>query len=186
MPSTIPGLDRIGIDRTHIVGSIDPVNPVYTYEVEQIHAVDGIADGDSQQPRSALVGRCAAALGLLALLAACDMSERAEALYLQQHRATTALTETIVVAETEDPSLAERLYVSESELDEACAPLREAGYRKLYGEEVDSALEWAIVESLDACAAKAQEVELLLWRVDPETANYFLGGADMASAGTQN
>ncbi len=30
-------LDRIGIDRTHIVGSIDPVNPVYTYKVEQIH-----------------------------------------------------------------------------------------------------------------------------------------------------
>ena len=46
-------LDRIRIDRTHIVGSIDPVNPVYTYNVEQI-GVDGIADGDSHQPRSAL------------------------------------------------------------------------------------------------------------------------------------
>ena len=30
-------LDRIRIDRTHIAGSIDPVNPVYTYKVEQIH-----------------------------------------------------------------------------------------------------------------------------------------------------
>ncbi len=30
------------------------MNPVYIYKVEQIHAVDGIADGDSQQPRSAL------------------------------------------------------------------------------------------------------------------------------------
>jgi hypothetical protein len=29
---------------------IDPVNPVYTYKVEQIHAVDGIADGDSINP----------------------------------------------------------------------------------------------------------------------------------------
>ncbi len=28
-------------------GSIDPVNPAYAYKVEQIHAVDGIADGDS-------------------------------------------------------------------------------------------------------------------------------------------
>ncbi len=26
-----PGLNRIKIDRAHIVGSIDPVNPVYTY-----------------------------------------------------------------------------------------------------------------------------------------------------------
>ncbi len=50
-------LDRIRIDRSHIVGSIDPVNPVYTYTVEQIHVVDGIADGDSQQPRSALEAR---------------------------------------------------------------------------------------------------------------------------------
>ncbi len=30
-------LDRIRFDRTHIVGSIDPVNPVYIYKVEQIH-----------------------------------------------------------------------------------------------------------------------------------------------------
>jgi hypothetical protein len=133
-----------------------------------------------------LIGRCCAALGLLALLGACATSERAEALYLQQHRATTALTETIVVAETEDPALAERLYVSETELDEACAALREAGYRKLYGDRVDSALEWAIVESLDVCAAKTQEVEILLWRVDPETARYFLGAADMASAASPN
>ncbi len=48
------GIDRIRIDRTHIVGSIEPVNSVYIYKVEQIHAVDGIADGDSHQPRSAL------------------------------------------------------------------------------------------------------------------------------------
>jgi hypothetical protein len=48
-------LDRIGIDRSHIAGSIDPVNPVTSNKVEQIHAVDGIADGDSNQPRSALI-----------------------------------------------------------------------------------------------------------------------------------
>ncbi len=46
-------LDRIRIDRTQIVGSIDPVNPVAINKVEQIQAVDGIADGDSNQPRSA-------------------------------------------------------------------------------------------------------------------------------------
>ncbi len=33
-------VDRVRIDRTHIAGSIDPVNPVYIYKVEQIHAVD--------------------------------------------------------------------------------------------------------------------------------------------------
>ncbi len=35
------------------MGAIDP-DPVYINKVEQIHAVDGIADGDSNQPRSAL------------------------------------------------------------------------------------------------------------------------------------
>ncbi len=133
-----------------------------------------------------LMGRCCAAIGLLALLGACAPSERAAAVYLQQHRATTALTESIVAAEAEDPALAERLYVTESELDDACAPLREAGYRELYGDEVDSVLEWAIAASLEGCAAKTQEVEILLWRVDPETARYFLGDSDIASAAKRN
>ncbi len=133
-----------------------------------------------------LFGRCFTAFGLIALLGACATSERAEAIYLQQHRATTALTETIVAAEAEDPELAERLYGTELELDDACAPLREAGYRKLYGGEVDGDLQWVILDSLDGCAAKTQEVEVLLWRVDPETAKYFLGGADIASAASEN
>ena len=131
-------------------------------------------------------GRCFAAFDLLPLLGACATSERAEAIYLQQHRATTALTETIVAAEAADPELAERLYGTESELDDACAPLRQAGDRKLHGGEVDGELAWAILDSLDGCAAKTQEVEIRLWRVDPETAKYFLGGADIASAASEN
>ena len=51
----INGLDRIRIDRAHNTGSIDPVNSVYTYKVERIHAVEGIAAGDSEQPRPGLV-----------------------------------------------------------------------------------------------------------------------------------
>ncbi len=47
-------IDLIRIDRIRDPGSINPVNPVTTNEVEQIHAVDEIVDGDSIQPRSAL------------------------------------------------------------------------------------------------------------------------------------
>ncbi len=47
-------IDRIRIDRNRDPDSIDPVIPVTTNEVEQIHAVDEIAGGDSIQPRSAL------------------------------------------------------------------------------------------------------------------------------------
>ncbi|MCH8035813.1 MAG: hypothetical protein IIC53_01670 [Proteobacteria bacterium] len=135
---------------------------------------------------SGLFGRCFTAFGLIALLGACALSERAEAIYLQQHRATTALTETIVAAEAENPELAERLYGTESEFDDACAPLRQAGYRKLYGGDGEGEVAWAILDSLDGCAAKTQEVEILLWRVDPEIAKYFLGGADIASVASEN
>ena len=47
-------LDRIGVDRTEVADSIDPVNSATIDKVEQIHAVGGIADDDSNQPRSAL------------------------------------------------------------------------------------------------------------------------------------
>ncbi len=40
--------------------------------------------------------------------------------------------------------------------------------------------------ALASCAAKTQEVEVLLWRVDPETARYFLGASDIASAASEN
>ena len=51
-------LDRIGIDQSHVAGSIDPVSPAIINKVEQIRAVDEIADGDSNQPRSALAAYC--------------------------------------------------------------------------------------------------------------------------------
>ena len=47
-------IDRIRIDRTRDSGSIDPMNSVTTHKVDRIQAVDGTADGDSIQPRSAL------------------------------------------------------------------------------------------------------------------------------------
>ncbi len=135
-------------------------------------------------------GGCLAVLGLVAGLGGCTLSERAETVYLQQHRASTALIETIVFAEEADPKLADSLYDTESALDDACAALREASYRKMGGEAIDSDLEWAIVDSLDGCAAKTQEVELMLWRIDPETARYFLRPpewlrSDLAAASTQ-
>ncbi len=60
-------IDRIHrIDPTRDIGSINP-DPVYIDKVEQIHAVDGIADGDSNQPRSALAPWLA---GLIVLVVA--------------------------------------------------------------------------------------------------------------------
>ncbi len=127
------------------------------------------------------IGRRVAALGLVAALGGCALGERAETLYLRQHRAATALAETIAVNETQNPPLAESLYLAEAEFDHACGPLRHAGYLRLQAEEISTELEWDIVNSLDGCALKTDEMEDLLWRVNPEIAAYFLPTPVVAS-----
>lgn len=118
--------------------------------------------------------RRAAALGLVAGLGACTLNDRAETLFLRQHRAASALAETIGANETQNPPLAEALYAAEAEFDLACGPLRHAAYLRFQGEEVTSKLEWEIVNSLDRCTLKTEQVEALIRRVSPEIAAYFL------------
>ncbi len=120
------------------------------------------------------ISRRAAALGLVAALGACTINGQAETLYLRQHKVATALAETIGAYESQNPPLAEALYAAEAELDQACGPLRHAAYLRFLGEEVTSKLEWEIVNSLDGCTLKTEQVEALLWRVSPEIAAYFL------------
>ncbi len=131
-------------------------------------------------------GQRIAAAGLAAALGACAVSERAETIYMDQQYAATALIDAIAVAEAGDPALADRLYGTENDLDDACAPLREAGYRKMSGHELDGSLERAIWRSMDGCAAKTREVVSLLWRVDPDTAAYFFPVRDVATARAAN
>ncbi len=139
-----------------------------------------------RRPQGTPWGQRIAAAGLAAALGACAISERAETIYMDQQHATTALIDAIAVAEASDPALADRLYGTENDLDDACAPLREAGYRKMSGQEMDGALERAIWRSMDGCAAKTREVVNLLWRVDPDTAADFFPVRDVATASAAN
>lgn len=127
------------------------------------------------------IGGCCAAVGLMATLGACALSDRAETLYHRQHRVAAALAETIVINETRDPLLADSLYGTETDLNEACAPLRRAGYLRFQDEEIDSALEWEIVNALDGCAAKTDQTETLLWRISPEITAFFLPPSTVAT-----
>ncbi|MFQ5775829.1 MAG: hypothetical protein ACE5GS_15005 [Kiloniellaceae bacterium] len=122
-------------------------------------------------------------MALLAALGGCALGARAEAVYLQQHKASGALAETILAVETDQPALAEELYGLEDELGAACAPLREAGHRRWFGQEVDGDLEWAVVRALDTCEAKAREVERLVRWASPEAAGYSLAGPEHPAAG---
>ena len=122
------------------------------------------------------------ALAIVACLGGCAIGPDAKAVFLQQHRALAALTEAITVAELEQPELADRLYGTEEALNAACEPLQTASHKKMAEEEIGAQLGLAVVRTLPACAEKTQEVERLLWQVDPETAEYFLNQPTVASA----
>lgn len=120
------------------------------------------------------IGRHVATLGVVAVLGGCALNQRAEVLYLRQHRAATALAETIAQNEPQNPALVEALYVAEAEFDQACGPLRHAAYLRFQAEEISTELEWEIIKSLDGCTLKTEEMEVMLWRVNPEIAAFFL------------
>jgi hypothetical protein len=113
---------------------------------------------------------------LTAALGACAIGERAEALYLFQHRILAALTSTITAVEPDQPDLADRLYDKEDELYSACQALWEAGERRIAGHEIGDGLRWQVFVILGSCSEKAREVEALVRRMDPDTAEIHLSG----------
>ncbi len=127
-------------------------------------------------PRAIRLGLTAAFLA--AALSACTVGERAEALYFHQHRLLAALTSTINIVEPDDPDLADRLYDSEDELNSACRALWEAGEQRVEAREIGDGLRWQVFTTLESCAEKTREVEALIWQVDPDTAEIYLGGPE--------
>ncbi len=114
---------------------------------------------------------------MAAALAGCAARERAETLFLYQHRVLMALISTIDTIEPYEPELADRLYDSEDELNTVCRALQQASSRRIEGHEIEGGLRWQVFASLDACAEKAREVETLLREVDPETAERYLAAS---------
>ena len=106
-------------------------------------------------------------------LAACAGRDRAEAVFLHQNQVSAALAEAILAAEAEGRDVTGRLYEAEAALDTACGPLQNAGYRQFNQEALDAGQRLAAYQAVDACDAKASEVEALIREVDPETAAYF-------------
>ncbi len=122
-----------------------------------------------------------AAVGLLAGLGGYALSNQAEDVHLRQHRASTALTDAILAAESGDPDLAERLYVVEAAFAESCARLREAAARRINDQPSDAEHIWALYRSLERCSTKSREVARLLRAIDPKSAAYFLDGPNLAA-----
>ncbi len=118
--------------------------------------------------------RLLAWFGLVAFLGGCAIGDYVEAVFLQQHNVLYALTQIIDTAETDAPELAENLYVTEASINQACAPIQQLGANKMHGDRIDFALTVSAYNASAECERKASEVESILRRIDPETAESFL------------
>ena len=86
------------------------------------------------------------------------IEDRAAAVFTYQNQVSAALAETIVEAETYELPLLDALYMVEEQLNEACAPLQEAGRRHIEGEELGGLLQIAVYNALESCKSKSEEV----------------------------
>ncbi len=110
---------------------------------------------------------------LVAGLAGCVASEQSIEVYDQQQRANLALEAVIEAAQRKNPGQVDALEQSAVALRVACAALQDAEYSS-YDAPVDLSVKIAAYGNLDTCAAKAREIEDLLWRIDPFTAGHYL------------
>ena len=111
--------------------------------------------------------------GLIAFLGGCTDGKYVKAVFMQQHNVLYALTQIIDSAETDAPELAEKLYLSEASINRACAPIQKLAITKMHGDTIDFALKVSAYNATVECARKAGEIESILRRMDPETAENF-------------
>ncbi len=87
-----------------------------------------------------------------------SIEQRAATVFTYQNQVSALLAETIGQAENHDLPLLDALYTIEEQLNEACAPLQEAGRRHIEGEDLGSLLQFAVFNAMDGCEAKSEEV----------------------------
>lgn len=87
-----------------------------------------------------------------------SIEQRAASVFTYQNQVSASLAETIVQAESHDLPLLDALYTVEEQLNEACAPLQEAGRRHIEGEDLGGLLQFAVFNTMDGCESKSEEV----------------------------
>jgi hypothetical protein len=136
-------------------------------------------------PRIALhaVSRSTLALAVTASVAACSYS--GETVFTRQNQAASALATMGMEAEAKNSVNLDRIYAVETQLHEACAPLRDIASRRMIGEEVGIDSELEALVSLDRCAMETTRVESFIWRDDPVLARIFLSPKSAEPKGVQ-
>ncbi len=113
---------------------------------------------------------------ITALIAGC--SSMGEEIYTRQNQAASALATMEMEAEAKDPGKADRIYKAESDLHDACAPLREAASRRMTGESVGIDSQFVVLVSLDRCADETQRAEDFIRLDNPSLARFYLGSGN--------
>lgn len=128
--------------------------------------------------RNAVSRSFLALVAAAALLSACGHS--GETVFTRQNQAASALATMGMEAEAKNPFRLDRIYAAETQLHDACAPLRDVASRRMSGQDVGLDTQLVAFVSLDRCATETSRVETFIWQDDPTVARLYL-----APGGTQ-
>jgi hypothetical protein len=117
--------------------------------------------------------RNALLLGVTATVSACAYST--EAVFTRQNQAAAALAMMGIEAEAQKLVKLDMIYAAETQLHEACAPLRSVASRRMNGEAVGIGSELQAMLTLGRCATRTDEVESFIRLEAPPVARLYLG-----------
>ena len=122
------------------------------------------------------VSRSTLAIAAIGALAACSNS--GEQIFTRQNQAATALATMVMDAEAkgapQSAAKIDRIYAAESDLHEACAPLREMASQRMSGETVGLDAELVALVSLDRCEDETRRIEEFIRTDNPAVARAYL------------
>ena len=122
------------------------------------------------------VSRSTLAIAAIGALAACSNS--GEQVFMRQNQAATALATMVMDAEAkgapQSAAKIDRIYAAESDLHEACAPLREMASQRMSGETVGLDAELVALVSLDRCEDETRRIEEFIRTDNPAVARAYL------------
>lgn len=119
------------------------------------------------------IARNASLFAMTAVVSACAFS--AETVFTRQNQASAALGTMGIEAEAQNSIKLDMIYAAETQLHEACAPLRNVASRRMSGEVVGADAELLAMFTLDRCATETDRVETLIWLEAPKLARFYLG-----------
>ena len=109
------------------------------------------------------------------MVSACASS--IETVFAHQNQAAAALATMAIESEAQNSIKLDTIYAAETQLHDACAPLRTVASRRINGEVAGIKSELLAMFSLDRCATETDQIERFIWLEAPPIARLYLGPA---------